>query len=60
MKRSNAASLKPTDLARQRARIRDLIERNIWAGTIPSISQQPPVLRSTLSSNIIPFPTLRK
>ena len=57
MKRAHAAAIKQTELSRQRALVRSLIELNGWYSRVTNVSEKTRPEGTPLPSNIIPFPT---
>jgi hypothetical protein len=57
MRRAHAVDSRPSDLARQRAAIRELIEKNGWASLPAPSSEKSLETITSLPSNIIPFPS---
>ena len=57
MKRSHAAVLKQTDLARERAVVRNLIEKVGWVTKLTPMASLAEPGGTSLRSNVIPFPT---
>jgi len=60
MKRAQAAAPKQTDLVRQRALVRFLIEQNGWSSSGSPVSVNSPRPLNSLASNIIQFPGMEK